>query len=186
MGRYRARDLVNAPTLVSLLRFPLAALFPFVHESAPTSLVVLAAAGLTDVIDGAIARRFGLATPTGAVVDGVSDKVFAFTVLATLVAKGVLSPLDVVLLGTREIGELPLVVWLAVSPEARRRKVDDRANLLGKAATVLQFGAIALAIMSSRFVSALVVATVVVGAAAAASYWRRALLARQRERIGAP
>lgn len=180
MGRYRARDLVNAPTLVSLLRFPLAALFPFVHESAPASLAVLAAAGLTDVLDGAIARRFGLATPTGAVVDGVSDKVFAFAVLATLVTKGVLTPLDVALLGTREIGELPLVVWLAVSPEARKRKVDDRANLLGKAATVLQFAAIALAITGSHFKAPLVVATVVVGAAAAASYWRRALLARQR------
>lgn len=180
MGRYRARDLVNAPTLVSLLRFPLGALFPFVHESAPASLAVLAAAGLTDVLDGAIARRFGLATPTGAVVDGVSDKVFAFAVLATLVTKGVLTPIDVALLGTREIGELPLVVWLAVSPEARKRKVDDRANLLGKAATVLQFAAIALAITGSHFKTPLVVATVVVGAAAAASYWRRALLARQR------
>ncbi|MBL0195562.1 MAG: hypothetical protein IPQ09_15295 [Myxococcales bacterium] len=59
--------------------------------------------------------------------------------LATLVARGDLSLAAVALLGAREVGELPLVLWVLASPAARRRKLDDRANLLGKFATTLQF-----------------------------------------------
>ncbi|MBL0195563.1 MAG: hypothetical protein IPQ09_15300 [Myxococcales bacterium] len=50
MGKYRARDLVNGPTLVSWLRVPLAALFPFAVGSPWASVCVLAAAGLSDVL----------------------------------------------------------------------------------------------------------------------------------------
>jgi phosphatidylglycerophosphate synthase len=177
VGGYRARDLVNAPTLVSLLRLPLAAAFPFVRHDVGASLVVLLLAAGTDVVDGWIARRFGLATPTGAVVDGVTDKAFAATVLATLVITGIMPATDILLLGAREIGELPLVVWLALSPAARRRKVDDRANVFGKAAAVLQFSAIVATIVGSEWRTALVWITAAVGAAAALSYWRRTLAA---------
>lgn len=175
MGRYRARDLVNVPTLVSWLRLPLAAAFPFVRESVGGSLVVLGLAAGTDVVDGFIARRFDLATPTGAVIDGVTDKVFAAAVLGTLVAAGILRPTDLLLLGSRELGELPLLVWLAVSPAARRRKVEERANALGKAATTLQFATIVATIMGSEAQKPMLFVTAAVGAAAAASYWRRAL-----------
>ena len=108
MGRYRARDLVNAPTLVSWLRIPLAAAFPFVRESVSGSLVVLGLAAATDVIDGFIARRFGLATPTGAVVDGVTDKTFAATVLGTLVL-----PAAIVATITRSDARAPLLWFTA-------------------------------------------------------------------------
>jgi len=177
VGRYRARDLVNAPTLVSWLRLPLAAAYPFVRESVAGSLVVLGLAAATDVVDGFIARRFGLATPTGAVVDGVTDKTFAATVLGTLVVTGVMPWTDLLLLGSREVGELPLVAWLAVSHAARRRKVEDRANVFGKAATVMQFAAIVATITRSDARVPLLWVTAAVGAAAAVSYWRRALAA---------
>jgi cardiolipin synthase (CMP-forming) len=175
VGRYRARDLVNAPTLVSWLRLPLAAVFPLVRERPVLSLVVLAAAGLTDIIDGFIARRWRLATPTGAVVDGVTDKLFVGAVLATLLATDKLAVFDVLLLGARELGELPLVVWLLLSPEARKRKVDDRANVFGKAATTLQFGVVVLTLLASPLLTVGLWLAGMVGLAAALSYWFRAL-----------
>lgn len=180
MGHYRARDLVNAPTLVSFVRVPLAMLFPFVRHDAAQSLVVLGLAAGTDILDGFIARRFGLATPTGAVVDGVTDKIFASAVLATLVMTGMMPFTDVLLLGMREIFELPLVIWIATSHTARGRKIEERANLIGKAATVLQFAAIVATIVHSPARPALIWATVVVGTLAALSYWRRALPASSR------
>lgn len=180
MGRYRLQDLFNAPTLISLVRLPLAAAFPFVRESVPGSLVVLGLAGASDVVDGWIARRFALATPTGAVVDGVTDKLFAATILVTLVWTRAMPLADLALLGSREIGELPLVVWLALSPAARRRKVDDRANVFGKVATALQFATIVSTIVRSDLRQAMLWSTAIVGAAAAASYWRRALTAARR------
>jgi len=178
VGRYRLRDLVNVPTLISLARLPLAATFPFVREHVVGSLVVLGVAAVTDVVDGWIARRFDLATPTGAVVDGMTDKLFAGAVLATLVLTGAMPATDLALLGSRELGELPLVMWLAVSPAARRRKVEDRANLIGKAATVLQFAAVVATIVRSDARTLFVWLTAIVGAAAAASCWRRSIFAR--------
>lgn len=182
MGRYRARDLVNAPTLISWLRVPLAAAFPFTHPHPIASLAVLAAAGLTDVVDGFVARRFGLATPTGAVVDGITDKLFVGVVLATLVVTGKLGTLDVVLLGTREIGELPLVLWLALDVDARRRKaVEDRANVFGKAATTLQFAVVVLTLLGSRYQALGLWLAGMIGACAALSYWIRALAGARAE-----
>ncbi len=178
VGRYRARDLVNAPTLVSWLRVPLAAVFPLTLASPGRSLLVLGAAGLSDVVDGWLARRFALATPAGAVVDGVTDKLFVGAVLVSLVATGRMQVSEVLLLGTRELGELPLVLWLLVSRAARRRKVEDRANVLGKAATTLQFATVVAILLGSAARSAGVWITAVLGLAAAASYWARALRAR--------
>lgn len=179
MGRYRAKDLVNAPTLVSFLRVPLAAAFPFVRDHVGACLVVLALAAGTDILDGYIARRYGLATPTGAVVDGVTDKLFVGVVLATLLLTNTMSATELVLLGTRELGELPLLVWVAASAKARRRKVEDQANVFGKAATVLQFSAIVAMLVHSPIRTALVALTVLVGAGAAVSYWHRVIVARR-------
>ncbi len=181
MGRYRSRDLINAPTLVSWLRVPLAVAFPFSHRSPGLSLVILALAAMTDVVDGWIARRFRLATPTGAVVDGITDKLFVGSVLATLLATARLSLSEVLLLGTRELGELPLVLWLALSHDARRRKVDDKANAFGKAATTLQFGVVVLTLLGSPDKSIGVWTAAMVGFAAALSYWMRALQRHRAE-----
>lgn len=180
MGRYRLEDLFNAPTLISLARIPLAAAFPFVRESVPQSLLVLGLAGVSDVVDGWIARRYALTTPTGAVVDGITDKLFAATVLVTLVWARAMPLSDLALLGSREIGELPLVVWLALSPAARRRKMDDRANVFGKAATALQFATVVSTMVGSDLRTPMLWSTAIVGGAAAVSYWRRALVATRR------
>jgi cardiolipin synthase len=183
MGVYRARDLVRVPGLLSLARLPLAAAFPFVVERPLAAMGVLFAAGVSDVLDGWYARRFGQVTPTGSVVDPVTDKVFVLTVVVTLVVGHYLAPLDVLLLGTREVGELPLVLWLAASHEARsRRAATTAANVPGKVATVLQFGAAAAALLRVTELPWLVDVTAVAGAAAAASYWVREIRAAREAR----
>lgn len=178
MGRYRARDLVNAPTLVSLLRIPLAAAFPFAFPDPALALVTLAAAGLTDVIDGQLARRTGKVTATGAVVDGITDKTFVAVVLLTLLRRSHLALSDIALLGARELGELPLLLWLLASEERRRGKVEDKANVFGKVATTLQFATIVVVIVDAQARAPWVWATAAAGALAALSYWRRALSPR--------
>lgn len=176
MGIYRARDLFLPPSLLSALRLPLAAAFPFVHDRPWAAFGVLAASGISDVLDGWWARRFKQATAMGAVVDPITDKVFVLTVVVTLVYAGDLSPAAVLLLSTREIGELPLVVWLSVSPSARQRRTDHpKANMPGKAATALQFATVVAALFHSRWTPLLIGFTAAAGAVAAASYWMRAL-----------
>jgi cardiolipin synthase (CMP-forming) len=176
MGRYRARDLLLPPSLLSFSRIPLAAGFVMLSGHPSLALGTLLLAGVTDVLDGAWARRFGQATPTGAVVDGVLDKLFAAVVVGALVVQGHLPWFAACLLATRELGELPLVVWWAAHDGQRRARAEDpRANWLGKAATVFQFLAIAALLMQGLTPWFWLVLTAATGVASAVMYWRREL-----------
>jgi CDP-diacylglycerol--glycerol-3-phosphate 3-phosphatidyltransferase len=175
-GSYRWRDVFLAPGLLSLARAPLALAFPFVVERTAWALIVIVLAGVTDVLDGYCARRFGQATPTGAALDPITDKLFVLTVAVTLVVTGHFSLGAVLLLSTREVLELPLVVWFALSPRARSARAEKpMANALGKLATVLQFLAVFSTLLRWSITEVWIGATAVVGVLAALSYWIRAL-----------
>jgi CDP-diacylglycerol--glycerol-3-phosphate 3-phosphatidyltransferase/cardiolipin synthase len=174
---YRIQDLTRLPNLLSGARLPLAVAFPLSAGNAPLALGVLGFAGLTDVADGWAARRLGQATPMGALVDGIADKVFAASVLGTLVATRMLSPVGALLLATRELAELPLALRLVFSKRARDIDVERKANRLGKAATALEFATVLAVIAQVPGRTVLLAATALCGAFAAAAYWRRELRA---------
>ncbi|HEV8694399.1 MAG TPA: CDP-alcohol phosphatidyltransferase family protein [Lysobacter sp.] len=178
MGKYRLEDLFGVPGLLSLSRLPLGAVFPLAVHTPTAALGIVGAAAVTDILDGWYARRFAQATATGAVVDAVSDKLFVATVVATLAATGRIPIAGLVLLATREIGELPLVAWWTLSRDRRRARAEDRrANLAGKAATVLQFATVGVALARGAHLWPLLSATGACGALAALNYWRRELSA---------
>jgi cardiolipin synthase (CMP-forming) len=182
MGEFRSRDLFLVPSLLSFTRIPLAALFPFVLSSRPAALAVLCLAGASDMLDGWYARRFGQVTPAGAVVDPVTDKLFVLSVVTTLVVARVLPLMSVVLLSTREIGEVPLLFWFFVSHRLRRARASKAAaNLPGKLATGFQFFTIAAALLGAPYANAMLFATAAAGAVAAIVYWMRELAAWRGE-----
>lgn len=179
-GGYRWRDILLPPSVISLLRLPLAVCFPLAADRPGLALVVLAVSGFTDVLDGWIARRFSMSTATGAAIDPVTDKLFVLAVAVTLIASGSISPLQAVFLGVRELGELPLVIWLAMSRSARlARAHEPTANALGKLATTLQFAAVAWALFRWPGFVVWLGATAAAGLAAAVSYWQRELFIRR-------
>src|SRR5262245_43159711 len=132
-----------------MARVPLAIVFPFTLSSPPVAFGVLAAAALSDVVAGWYARTHIQATPTGAVADAVTDKIFVVTVVVALVVLHKMTVVEALLLGTREVGELPLVVRLALSHSARQKHEDRRANIPGKVATALQFVAVSAALFGA-------------------------------------
>jgi cardiolipin synthase len=169
---YRAGDLVRVPGLLSLCRLPLAVAFPFTTGRVWWAIAVLAAAGVSDVLDGWYARRFKQQTLMGAVLDAVMDKVFVLTVLVTLVLTHGLSVVQVLVMSAREIGQLPLLVrsWFRPRDVPRGARA---ANLLGKLATVAQFVAVVAVLLGAPRLELFVYATGALGAAAAIVYWRR-------------
>jgi cardiolipin synthase (CMP-forming) len=174
MPTYRAADLALLPNLVSLLRIPLAVAFPLVAKKPRAALLVLSAAGLTDMLDGFLARRRGETTAIGAVVDPIADKIFAIAVMGTLLHQGKLPRWGVVALLTREILEAPLVLWVMTNPEARKaRRTEARANLPGKLATAVQFGAVMAAIGLPRVARRVLLLAGITGGLAGLSYWKR-------------
>jgi CDP-diacylglycerol--glycerol-3-phosphate 3-phosphatidyltransferase/cardiolipin synthase len=185
---YRARDLVLAPGLLSLARIPLAVAFPWVAGRKRLSLAVLALAGASDLLDGWVARRFDLATPTGAALDPVADKLFVGAVVSSLLARGRLARPALIALTAREIGEIPLVVWRALRNDVTAER-QPRSNALGKLATALQFASTTMAIVAgglprrskkARLLRGLIVASGVVGVASAVSYWSQEIAAARR------
>ncbi len=163
-----------APTLLSLARVPLGLAFIAAGQRPVMAMSLVAASGLTDVLDGWSARRLGLVSATGAVLDPLTDKWFVACVVGTLVARGKLPPLGVLALMTRELAEIPLV-----ARELRTRDASfeqPRANRAGKVATALQFASLAAAIVGARRLrDALLGATAIAGVVAGVSYWKRAL-----------
>lgn len=176
MARYRLADLALLPNILSALRLPLAVVFPFVAADARAALAVLLAAALTDIFDGWLARRSGQVTAVGAVVDPIADKVFATTVVLTLLYQHKMPVWALPALLSREILEAPLVVWVLVSRKFRgTRKAAARANLPGKLATTVQFVAVLSAIAAPDLVEVTLVGAAVAGSLAGISYWHREL-----------
>jgi cardiolipin synthase len=76
-------NIANLFTLVRLACVPFAvqAILRQQHDRALTIVLI---GGLTDVIDGTLARRFGMATSVGAYLDPITDKIFLSAVYIAL------------------------------------------------------------------------------------------------------
>src|SRR5688572_5488769 len=179
---YRLRDLLLLPNLLSAARLPLAFAFPFVADRPKLALGVLGIAASTDVLDGFAARRLHQATPIGALVDGIADKVLGCCVMAALVRRGYVSPGAALLLATRELLELPLAIRLLVSPAARALDVDRAANRAGKLATTLELFAVIAVLRRSRLAPVMIGAAALAGLVAGVTYWTRELEAEREAR----
>jgi phosphatidylglycerophosphate synthase len=180
-----ANSPLSLPNLLSLSRLPLGWVFWIAlgdtTERGVMALGVMALAALTDVLDGAVARRRGVDTSgTGSWLDPICDKLFVGAVLVALhVQRGV--PLWLLaMIVARELMQLPMVVVYRVSPTLRRwLRYDFRASPLGKAATVVQFLAIAALVLGFE-TRALAIAAFALGLIALTDYVRRAVVIGKR------
>jgi len=173
MAAISLSDLARPSNLLSLLRVPLAVAFPYAAKRPRAAFAVMAAAAATDVLDGWVARRRGEATPMGAIIDPIADKIFALSVVGTLLARHRLPVWAVPALFAREILEAPLLPWVLLRGGDEQR--ERRSNVAGKLATTLQSAALLWAISSSRINPAALGLVAVAGTAAGLSYWAREL-----------
>ncbi|MEV8635005.1 CDP-diacylglycerol--glycerol-3-phosphate 3-phosphatidyltransferase [Streptosporangium sp. NPDC051023] len=132
-----AWNIANVVTVIRLAMVPLFAVCLFLPGTGwrVTALVVFLVASLTDLLDGELARRYGLITDFGKIADPIADKAL---IGAALISLSVLDELSwwvtVVILG-RELGVTLLrfaVIRHGVIP----------ASYGGKVKTVLQIAAI--------------------------------------------
>jgi cardiolipin synthase (CMP-forming) len=91
--------LPNALTFSRLLAAPLVGYFILTHSPLP-ALGLFAYAGITDLVDGYLARRFNSQTVVGTVIDPMADKILMTTCVVTLTLNGTLPVwLAVIILG---------------------------------------------------------------------------------------
>jgi cardiolipin synthase len=127
---------VNIANLFTFLRL---ALVPFVvrailHGNHLVALVLCVVAGLTDVLDGALARSFNLASQTGAYLDPVADKCLLSGIFLALGSSGIVPWWFVAVVFGRDV--YILVGVLAFIGLTKIRKFPP--SIWGKACTFVQ------------------------------------------------
>ncbi len=142
------------PNLLSLLRMGMVPLFiiALVDGDARKALAIFVVAGVTDALDGFIARFWQQQSPLGAYLDPIADKLLLTSAYVTLsipsLNRGTEIPIWVtVLVLARDI--LIVIVALVLHLAAGVRSFPP--SLLGKINTVLQVAAAVLVLMSGAF-----------------------------------
>lgn len=84
--------LKHVPNILTLVRFILIApiVIAIANEEFILAVVILTISGITDVLDGWIARKFNFITDFGKLMDPFADKATQIAILVTLAIKGII------------------------------------------------------------------------------------------------
>jgi CDP-diacylglycerol---glycerol-3-phosphate 3-phosphatidyltransferase len=157
-------NVANVLTVVRLLLVPFFVVFLVVagHPGSTgwrlAALAAFAAASLTDLLDGKLARSRGLVTDFGKIADPIADKALTGAALITLSALGELAWWVTVLIMVREIG-------ITAMRFAVIRRGVIAASAGGKLKTLLQVAAICLYLLPPSLSPPAIVREVVMAAA---------------------
>lgn len=137
----------NLPNLFTLARLILA---PFIaadilHNRYGRAIVVLFAAGFTDVMDGFLARRLQASTPAGAYFDPIADKILLSVIYVSLGFAAAIPWWMVAVVFGRDLLILAMAAYGLLFTSLRKFP----PSVWGKISTFLQIGA-ALVVMGSR------------------------------------
>ncbi len=158
----QTQRIMNVPNILSLLRMVLVPVFmasvfylryltgnPWVLACVPAAL--FAVTSLTDMLDGKIARRYGLITDFGKFLDPLADKFMVFGALICFVSDEAFAPYRGVLVWVaalvmlRELGVTSLRLVVAA------RGVVVPASIWGKLKTVSQIFVILFLLLEPAF-----------------------------------
>ena len=134
-----------APNLLTLARICMA---PFLvaailEDRYTLSFYVFLAAGLTDALDGALARILKQRTMLGQYLDPVADKLLLSTLFLVLMHKGLIPARVTVMVFGRDVGIL-LVAAILYAAVGRR---EFTPSIFGKANTLAQIAAVAAVLL---------------------------------------
>jgi cardiolipin synthase len=127
---------MNVPNLLTVSRFFMVPVYLlcFFFVDRQLAFWVIMLAGITDILDGYIARSRNLITETGALLDPLADKTLVVVVIATLVLDGSMNGLIGVILCLRELG---MIIGGTMLHYQGKQTVS--ANAFGKITTVFYY-----------------------------------------------
>lgn len=149
---HRLNPLRSAPNLLTLLRMCIA---PFLvaailDEHYLLSFYLFVAAGLTDALDGTLARLLKQRSVLGHYLDPVADKLLLSALFLVLLHKGLMPVTVTVLVIGRDVGIL-MVAAILYAAVGRR---EFHPSIFGKANTLAQIGAVAAVLLGKVISSA--------------------------------
>ena len=137
-------QLPNALTVARLLLIPIFVVLMVQAGDSPSwpAGIVFGIAGVTDQIDGFLARRWHVESQFGKIADPLADRLMIDAAVILLVAYGRLPWLGLVVILARDL--LLLAGWRVLAP----RGIDIEVNAIGKAATWILYAAIGFRIVT--------------------------------------
>lgn len=137
----------HIPNILTILRF---FIIPFIvyyliGDNYIAAFILLTLSGLTDVLDGAIARKFNFITNFGKLIDPLADKVTQLSLLCTLVFKGIIPLWILVIVLLKE------AFMVCGASFLYGRDLVVSSKWYGKSATVLFYLAIAISLLIRQF-----------------------------------
>ncbi|MEZ4357210.1 MAG: CDP-diacylglycerol--glycerol-3-phosphate 3-phosphatidyltransferase [Eubacteriales bacterium] len=143
---------MNVPNKLTLLRVILVFILVIVYYidtpySGLFSAIVFVIASLTDLFDGYLARKQGIVTKFGKLLDPIADKLLVGTAVILLCGDSMIHPIIVAILIGREfiIGGYRLL--------AASEGVIIAADVWGKVKTIVQIVAVSFLLVSMSFTS---------------------------------
>jgi CDP-diacylglycerol--glycerol-3-phosphate 3-phosphatidyltransferase len=139
--------LAQLPNALTLSRLVLIPIFVVVMVKAGDAHswpagILFGVAGVTDQIDGFLARAWRVESRFGKIADPLADRLMIDAAVILLVAYGRLPWAGLVVVAARDL--LLLVGWRVLAP----RGIDLDVNMLGKASTWILYAAIGLRIVT--------------------------------------
>ncbi len=128
--------IVMIPMVIGVFYLPEGVLPP--HWKNVTACALFTLAAITDAFDGYLARKYQMATPLGAFLDPVADKLMVCAALVVLLALGRIDEFVALVIIGREITVSALREWMAIVGASASVAV----NWLGKLKTIMQMVAI--------------------------------------------
>ena len=139
-----ARD-VNLPNLLTVVRIFLVPLFVYllVYDYTRWALGVFVVAGLTDAMDGAIARMWHQQTTLGRYLDPLADKMLLTAAFVALAVRSWIPFWVLIIIVSRDI----ILLIGTVVMHLTQGGFDINPSLLGKTTTFLQLVLVVLALV---------------------------------------
>jgi phosphatidylglycerophosphate synthase len=165
--------LFTLPNTVSLSRVVLALAFVLVSEPWDR-IAFIAVAGITDFMDGWLARHEKTESTAGALLDPIADRVFVFVAISTYLIEGQLTTGQYFIFLTRDLATAVGFVVAKIIPTLR--PAVFRARMLGKIVTVLQLLTLVGILVMPELTTGLILTIGVISAASIVDYtfalWR--------------
>jgi cardiolipin synthase len=137
---------VNLPNILTLLRILLVPLFVYtlVYGHGRWALAVFVSAGLTDALDGAIARMWNQQTTLGRYLDPLADKLLLTSAFIALTVLAQIPFWVLIIVVSRDI---ILLVGTVVTLHITQGDYDITPSLLGKVTTFFQLALVLFALL---------------------------------------
>ncbi len=138
------KNVPNALTIVRFILIPIILYFIFTGNYL-LGFIFFTISGLTDILDGTIARKFNLISNFGKLMDPLADKLTQISVLASLVIKDIIPIWILIIVMAKEL------IMIIGASFLYGKDVVVYSKWFGKLATVLFYIAIVFSLINKQF-----------------------------------